>query len=350
MDLLTFRIIGHPIIPDTTWLKVGRGINVLRTDHRSGAGGLLRILQSINPPYDLEQIRPFADLPSHTASPQYIKKIIPAKKTAALAIYTASPQLVSELSAIDAAFYETDRIEFGRRRDFSRWINFVELSGSTRWSEIEPTVRLIHSRLKPDASVAAGLQTTMDSLRGVDRLKDERAARLKGLLQEMRPGLLEKDQPLLDQCLLALDRDRHFQQAKEVVASRLPLFLFISGTGTDGLDLVMPLGAPGQPQGAQAQLPPAEKLQTVLAAQLSLHGERYGCPPIFLLDFSALKLEHHEQAALLETLLGHASRLQCLVAPSDLFLKLCTDLGHQAEKGAQPLLTVIDVPGGTSPK
>jgi len=346
MDLLTFRIIGHPAIPDSSWLKAGRGINVLRTGHGARAGSLLRMLQTINPPYDFEQIHPFADLPSHTSSQQYTKKIILSKKTAALAIFAASPELVAELTAIDAAFYETDRIEFGRRRDFSQWINFVELSGSTRWSEIEPTVRLLLSRCKPESSaVAAGLQATMDSLRGIDRIKDERATRLKELLQALGQGLPENEQPLLDQCLLAIDGDRHFRRAKELVAMRLPLFLLISWTGTGGLDWDKPFGAQGNAPLAPADLPPGEKLQAVLAALIRLHEERHGCPPFFLLDFSELKLKRPEQAALLKTLLGYASRLQCLVAPSGLFLELCTDFSKDAKENAPPLTTCIDVPG-----
>jgi hypothetical protein len=303
------------------------------------------MLQTINPPYDFEQIQPFADLPSHTSNQQYTKKIIPSKKTAALAIFAASPELVTELSAIDAAFYETDRIEFGRRRDFSQWINFVELSGSTRWSEIEPTVSRLLSRIKPDApTIAAGLQTAIESLRGVDRIKDAKATQLKELLQALRQGLPQNEQPLLDQCLQAIDRARHFRQAKELVATRLPLFLFVSGTGTGRLDLDIPFGAQ-ENDPAPADLPPGEKLQAALAALASLHEERYGCPPFFLLDFSELKLERQGQAALLKTLLGYASRLQCLVAPSGLFLELGADLLQDAEKNAQPLMTVIDVPG-----
>jgi hypothetical protein len=326
MDLLTFRIIGHPAIPDSSWLKVGRGINVLRTGHRPQAGGLLRMLQTINPPYNFEQVQPFADLPSHTSSQQCTKKIMLSKKTAALAIFVASPQLVTELTAIDAVFYETDRIEFGRRRDFSQWISFVELSESTRWSEIEPTVRLLLSRSKLEMPAVAGLQTTIESLRGVDRIKDQRATQLKKLLQGLRQGLHENEQPLLDQCLHAIDRDQHFRRAKEVLTSRLPLFLSISGT----------------------DLPSGEKLQAMLTALVSLHEKHYGGPPFFLFDFSELKLERPKQAVLLKTLLGYASRLQCLVAPSDLFLELCADVLKEMKKNEQPLITFIDVPRGTA--
>ena len=70
----------------------------------------------------------------------HTRRINPAKRTIALAVFNATPDLVQELSSIGDWFYETDRIEVGRRFDYSRWINFVELASSTRWSEISSDI------------------------------------------------------------------------------------------------------------------------------------------------------------------------------------------------------------------
>lgn len=379
MHLLTFRVIGHPLLPDSSWLQVGRGLNVLTPCSDEQARASLQTLQTINPPYDFLERQPFGDFPSYTTNHQYTKKIILSKKTAALAIFAAAPILVKELTKIDPIFYETDRIEFGRRRDHSRWINFIELSGSTRWSEIEPIVNSLLSRIRPAApDVVARLQFTMEKLHGTDRIKDERAAQLKEQLQALRILLPENDQPLLDSCLHAVDRAEHFRQAKEIVTAHLPLFLSLPETiigqpdpgtlqanstpwafltanlrqgradpasfeesmhqvnlrlqilhpepplrfRTEGKTLALESTVNSAPV-PYTGLPPTTKFLALMSALAALHDELYNCWPIFLFNFKKLKLPPQQNGDLLNALLRYSSYGQCLVAPNSNFLAVC---------------------------
>lgn len=364
------------------------------------------MLQTVNPPYDFEKTDPFRDLPPFTTGAPHRRKILPSKKTAAIAIFAASSQLIKELVAIDPVFFETDRIEFGRRRDQSRWINFVELSNSTRWSEIESTVRSLLSRIDPNAeSVVELLQNTIANLFSTDRIKGKTAVDLREQLRALRPFLSENDQAQLEQCLYAVDRDEHFRQAKEVFDVALPLFLFVTpsmlgyppqetedfsveetsaalveflinrqkdggqgGTAsskqglhavnrdlpTDKSELNRHIGEE-QPshilEGSLphlavpvAETPPVRRIGTLLSSLASLHKKLHGYEPIFLIDISGMELESVEQADLLRLLLHYSSRWQLFVIPDNPFLALCEGILSDEEEGHQPV-TVIDLSG-----
>ena len=234
MNLLSFRIIGHPLVPDSLWLEVGKGLHVIQAKQPAQAQVLLRLLQTIHPPYDCLSDSPLTDLPPYTTGQHGFNTIAAAKKTVALAIFAASPELVNELAAIDPLFYETGWIELGRRRDCSRWMHFVELSESARWSEIHGTVMglLAHARLKAPQTVNE-FEYALQSWRGTDRIKDQRAHQLKVVLQSLRSMLAADQQSNLDHCLQAVDRAHHFSRAKEMVAARLPMFLSFPTTLAD---------------------------------------------------------------------------------------------------------------------
>ncbi len=176
---------------------------------------LLRLLQTIHPPYDCLSDSPLTDFPQFTTGQHGINKITAAKKTVALAIFAASLELVNELAAIDQLFYETGWIELGRRRDCSRWMHFVELSESARWSEIHGTVMelLAHARLK-DPQMIQEVEFTLQSRRGTDRIKDQRAHQLKVVLQSLLLVLAADQQSSIDHCLQAVDRAHHFSRGK----------------------------------------------------------------------------------------------------------------------------------------
>lgn len=400
MTLLKFRLIGHPAIPDAPWLEVGPGLNVLKTEKEAQGHALLHTLQTINPPYDCRSINPFADFPTHTIGPQFSRKIIPSKKTAALAIFAASPQLVEALAVLDPLFYETGWIELGRRRDYSRWMNFVELSGSARWSEIAAIVNPLLPLVSPEAAPAADdLRAAMGAWRGTDRIKDQHAVQVKAQLHTLRTLLPAEHRARLDPCFQAVDRARHFSQAKEVVAARLPVFLSLPEADTEpaggeaaagtapfaflaarlrelhpdraGLE-----GALGQanlqlgrlhPEGhlqfrwASAALlladtalsepiscterMPVKKIMALMAGLTVLHEAIYGCQPIFLLDCSGFDLNHQERVDLLSELHRFSANRQCLVAPDSGLLALCAAACESPAKKQHPWLRLIDVNG-----
>jgi hypothetical protein len=403
MHLLMFRIIGHPAIPDSSWIEIGGGLNVLKTGDTSQAQALAHTLQTINPPYDINQVEPFRDFPQHLDGPGYRRRIDPSKKTAALAIFAASPQLVRELTTIDPVYYATDRIEFGRRRDYSRWVNFVELAGSSRWSEIEPTISsLLYYAGKIGKEVSEPLRHTVASLRGVDRIKGPVAATLKEHLQTLSPFLKKQHQEQLDQCLNAIDRADHFRRAKDRASAWLPYFVLITAAtiGLDGdaagvarlptgsavpltflaadlaaidddkttwdqrisrLNLLLADLYPGLtlhcgPDGATVtlesrekpapsswlELPPVRRIEALMAAASVLHGQRHGNQPIFLLDVNGMDLQPAEQVDLLQDLLRHCNQWQSLVVPDNDFLHLCIRHLGPGGKDGHALAQLID--------
>jgi hypothetical protein len=398
VNLLTFRLIGHPLFPDSSWLKAGRGVNILRAENSEYGTALLQMLQTINPPYNLEQINPFVDFPLHTFKQPHSRKIILSKKTVALAIFVASPQLVKELAALDPALYDTDRIELGRRRDYSRWINFIELSGSTRWSEIASTVSSLLPLVRPNTeNVVVSLQAAMDTLRGSDRIKGEIATQIKVQLQKLRTILPEEYRSRLDPCFHAIDRSQHFIQAKKVVAARLPLFLYLSeataesstqGVGSDITPFSYLATRLREHSNDQAsfehsvqqvnlrlrmlhpelqlkfrvkeksfslecakdsanllltKLAPVEKIEALMSGLALLHEALYSCDPIFILDINQLNLKTHERIGMVKMLRRYCIYRQCLVAPDSDFLAICVDVCRDSENNELSWMKLIDV-------
>ena len=362
-------------MPDSLWLEVGKGLHIIKAKQPAQAQVLLRLLQTIHPPYDCLSDSPLTDLPPYTTGQHGFNTITAAKKTVALAIFAASPELVNELAAIDPLFYETGWIELGRRRDCSRWMHFVELSESARWSEIYGTVMdlLAHARLKAPQTVNE-FEYALQSWRGTDRIKDQRAHQLKALLQSLRSMLAADKQSSLDHCLQAVDRAHHFIRAKEMVAARLPMFLSIPTTladpsapvGVTDRAFFHALGAqlmvhhPEQTSriGILTQLNPqlnellpalhlqfseeggvvkledtvsislstrplADKIIAFMASLSVLHRAVNGCEPIFLLDCGRIRLQQQDRIDLFKHLLQFCSNRQCLIAPDRDFLKLC---------------------------
>jgi len=392
MILLKFRLIGHPAIPDIPWLEVGPGLNVLKTEKEAQARALLNTLQTINPPYDCRRINPFADFPTHTFGAQITRTIIAAKKTGALALFAASPPLVEALAVLDPLFYETGWIELGRRRDCSRWMNFVELSGSARWSEIATIVTPLLPLIGQEATaVADDLRAALGAWRGTDRIKDQRALQVKAQLHTLRTLLPAEHRARLDPCFQAVDRAMHFSQAKELVAARLPVFLSLPEVAAEPAagaepfaflaarlrdlhpDQVALEGALQQinlqlcrlhPEGLQfrwtddtllltgtelsvplscTEWMPVRKIMALMAGLAVLHEAIYGCQPIFLLDCSGFDLNHQERVDLLSELHRFCANRQCLVAPDSGVLALCAAACESPAKEQNPRLHLIDV-------
>jgi hypothetical protein len=404
MQLLSFRILGHPAIPEVSWLNVGRGVTIIKTDSRAQAEGLINMLQTINPPYDLNLLDPFSDLPQYTVSNHYRKKIIAGKKTAALAFFAASPRLVKELSAIDPAFYETDRIEVGRRRDRSRWMNFVELPGSIRWDEIAPSLRKLLANSQPEATVTfEELQNAMAKLHSTDRIKGQVAAELRKQLETLHHFLSEQERGQLAECLFAIDRAQRFQQAKARVDSFSPLFLPITNETIEGLTKkadgtsdaqkpaalfsfmierlkkaqekqepfeqrlqrinlrlqtlhpelnlnfrvegvsIMLEDLQGSAHLSLAEMIPVRRMKAVLAGLAVMHEELYACYPIFFVALKEMLLKKQEQAELLNFLFIHSSSWQSLVILDKAFFEYCIENADDGGDKGHPPVTVIDL-------
>ncbi|MBM9612875.1 hypothetical protein JWJ90_01085 [Desulfobulbus rhabdoformis] len=374
MHLLKFHIIGHQSFPNTSWIDVGEGVNILATSTIQQAQVLLEALQAINPPYDCRQVEPFADFPAYSQIHPYKRKIIPSKKTAAIAIYTADPALVQTLATIDPLYFETDRIEVGRRRDYSRWMNFVELPASARWKEIYEVLRPLLSHIAPEAGPWRDRFQEMIRLwQETDRLRGERAHQLSIHLRRLRPFLPPQYHGQLNWCCQRVDLAAHFLQAKTVVATSLPIFYALPPTNRahtvsvpltflanrlgerfqEKLKLERTVGRLNrQWQAGQAGIrlevdaesgrpvirsnkfhefhdgdgPIAEGvLASFMQGVALLHQVVYGCDPIFLLDLHRLHLPIQEPSYRLEQLHRICDQFQCLIVPDQALLDVCHD-------------------------
>ncbi len=405
MTLLMFRIIGHPAIANDSWIKVGKGLNVLKTFDAEQAKSLFKMLQTINPLHDSQKSDPFADLPLYTSINKETRRIIPVKKTAVIAIFAAPVQLIKKLAAIDPALFETDRIECGRRRDQSLWLNFVELSSSTRWSEIESSLRGLLSSMGPDAVlVVERLQRTMATLQGSDRIKGKLAVELRNQLEAFQQFLPENEQARLDQCLYAVDRSQHFRQAKDVVANNLPIFLTITGsmlgypgqkadgtpamaTSTTLFDFLVKyleirghadenslkqhlhqininlqaIGPGSVPifreegssiilEGSQGgailpfmEMPPVRRIEMLLSALAATYKSLFDRYPKFLLDIGEVKLVSEEVLDLYNFFIRHFSQWQTLVIADSSFLALCADILSDNKDDKDLPVSILDL-------
>ena len=233
MKLVKARIRSTGKLRESQWFEVSPQLNLFQFPGAKGpeqGRNFLRILQTINPPYAVRTRDPFADLPGSIDQDGHTRRINPAKRTVALAVFNAPPTLVRKLTSIGEWFYETDRIEVGRRLDYSRWINFVELASSTRWSEISSEIEELStksSRIAPESSVPpSDLHTLKPTDRIIGQLPDTLVRWLHTLPQEMQKNCRQ----LIEETDTKIMRAVHFQTARDIVRTRLPLFVVL---GTD---------------------------------------------------------------------------------------------------------------------
>lgn len=228
MKLIQARIRGLGTLTESRWFELSPHLNLFQFSDQKYGKNFLQTLQTINPTYAIKTVKPFAHFAEFTKQGGYTRRVNPAKRTVALAVFSATPSLVKELATVSEWFFETDRIEVGRRLDYSRWINFVELASSTRWSEISAEVHTLldeANRLAPD--LATPLVDTLRTLRPADRIKNELQDQLAHWLQNLPPELWESSRQLIEKTITAVMRAEHFQAARNIVRSRLPLFVVL---------------------------------------------------------------------------------------------------------------------------
>jgi len=236
MQLAQLKIRGLPKLPDTGWIALKPRLSIIRTPDTERARHLIRAIQSINPPWDCRREHPFQSIPAETNTVSgYRKRIAPSKRTIALAVFNCPPSLITELGALFDPLYETDRIEVGRRLDYSRWMNFVEMASSTRWSDVSEAIDQL-------AEYGSGIGMTDQSIRRLiagmkrtDRIKGESMQQLDHWLNRLRarhpsPGTI-------DDLIGTVNRAAYFAEARRIVEQRMPIFL------TCGVDTVSALSA-----------------------------------------------------------------------------------------------------------
>jgi hypothetical protein len=235
MKLIKARIRGLGRTMESRWFALTPHLNLFHFPDDRGRAGFFQALETINPPYSCQRTRPFADFPQLISRQGHFRKIIAGKRTVALAVFNSTPDLVADLATISPLLFNTDRIEVGRRLDYSRWINFVELASSSRWSEISADMnRLLDLARNLAPARAATLVEIINPLRPADRIRNGIQKELAGWLEDLPPGLSADWQQQLDQISAAVLRAEHFQTARQIIEARLPLFFVLGGTPWPG--------------------------------------------------------------------------------------------------------------------
>lgn len=225
MRLLQLKIRGLGDLPETVWLQVGPRCTVIGSASRRSAALFIKAIEALNPLVSCRDTRPFDKIPLETTTPNGYKKLIdPAKRTIAFGIYDSPSSLVHELGDIAAPLYETDRIEVGRRLDLSRWINFVELSASSRWSEVSGEIFRLFSKSGESGCGRNEVAPLIDSLADSDRIKGETAVKLAAWLNDLSKQLPDLD---VSATLEKVERWQRFKEARRLVEKRLPLMISV---------------------------------------------------------------------------------------------------------------------------
>ncbi len=223
MILVKLRLRGLGEIPQTEWVEVAAGLNLLEAQNTAQQRALVDALATINPPYQCREVEPFGDLPRQISRQGRTRRIVPHKRTIAIGVFNSNPDLVQELAKISPVLYETDLIEVGRRLDYSRWINFIELASSTRWSEIAAEVDALLTTGGLDPGSAGQLRRLTETLAPTDRIKGELMTELAACLEAATTGAATDERDRLIDLLHRVLRARHFTKARAVVEKRLPL-------------------------------------------------------------------------------------------------------------------------------
>ncbi|MEW6429231.1 MAG: hypothetical protein AB1568_14485 [Thermodesulfobacteriota bacterium] len=248
MRLLRARVLGHFAVNNSGWFSCSPELTLIVGAAGAGKSTVLRALRSINPPFFEPEPTPFADYPRMVEQGGRQRRVIASKKTAVVTVFACDEPLRAELARIDPVFLETERIEIGRRLDGSRWLTFVEIASSSRWSEVDADM----SRLR-EALGGAGIAEIDEgfafcaTLLPTDRIKGATAARLDRLLSRLDRVAAAADlRGLIARIRHAVSRAERFGKARRLVLRHLPVMLFLRADSL--LQTVLdPQGLRGQP-------------------------------------------------------------------------------------------------------
>lgn len=229
MKLLQAKLRGTGPLINSNWFQLSGGLNQFHFADPLEGTLFLRSLQTLNPLFSCSAEDPFKNLPHFEKRGNYQRHIQPEKRTIALGVFAATAKLVHELGELDQNLYETDRIEIGRRLDYSRWLNFVELSSSTRWKEVKENICALLELLPQQSSHKNEAITFTQTLASTDRVKGTVADKLLFFIEHIEENTKSKD--IYDETVELIERDKHFQTARQVVLKRLPLLIYFNSNG-----------------------------------------------------------------------------------------------------------------------
>ncbi len=223
MELSQVKVRGLQGLENTGWLSIHPHITLIESATAEQAQHFLAALETINPVRDIKQSDPFSTYLPFTKLNGHTRRIAPEKKTAAYGIFIALPQLVHKLGYINTMFYETDRIEVGRRLDFSRWISFVELPGSSKIEEFEKKAAPIFAALSQQQREE--YENLVSSWQFNDRISGQLAIQLREWWINTTKGSSER--ALSAECLKIIELEHETNKARNIVEGAMPFTLFI---------------------------------------------------------------------------------------------------------------------------
>lgn len=329
MKLIKAKLRGTGPVIESNWFQLSTHLNQFHFPSPQKGTAFLRALQTLQPPFSCRQTDPFVALPRYEKKEGHTRHIQAGKRTIALGVFTTTTKTVTELGLLDNNLYEADRIEIGRRLDYSRWLNFVELSSSTRWQEIKAAIiELLRPMEQIDLKRYSEAISFTSAIKTVDRIKDGLADKLLFHLRDLK--IQQSNDTLYEEVTRLIRRAEHFQAARKLVFQRLPLFIYFNEQG----DINHPLLTPATPTGEDhlelrhyieqqaikigpihSRLPPQtvlEKLKSGIQLSLLVSKELQRTDPIFLFDAPDTNI-HQDQHDQLRQLLTHTAKSkQCL--------------------------------------
>ncbi len=321
--LKNIRIRGLGNVIDSQWFEIGNDLTFFALPEDFNRQGFLEALQTINPPYAIEEKEPFREYPFITRQGRFQKRVRPHRRTIAFAIFIAQSNFVKKLAEITPHLYEADRIEVGRRFDYSRWINFVEIAGSTRWGEIRRAVMGMTKEHRH--AFSPFLQEKIQGLKQTDRvINDFRELLHRALLMALEnENNGEKRKKLYELCFV-VQRQEHFRMARLSVERHLPRFDIINGAKLHRLSY--------EAEGRHDIAVVAEYVDSVFSGSESRGETR----PIVLVDEPDLQLGAREKAFLRDYAVNITKKCQCLYFLHE------TELAEVADMGGR-VVTMADI-------
>lgn len=223
MQLLQAKIRCLKHVADSGWFKPGRKLTILTGPRKESVSEVLRGLEVLNPLYEVEQIKPFADHPRTWQQGSYRRQVVREKKTAVTAVFSSNPSLVQALARLDDSLIQTDRIELGRRLDYSRWVSFVELPASARWSDISEKISALTDAIEDSVNSANATNGAfIESCRNSDRIKGPLAQKCRDWLIRHSSNWSGEQYNLYRECLHEVDLHERFKLANRLIKEYLP--------------------------------------------------------------------------------------------------------------------------------
>ncbi|MCB2182317.1 MAG: hypothetical protein KQH63_09850 [Desulfobulbaceae bacterium] len=251
MQLFRCRVAGHFILHNSDWFTIHARMTTITGPTGSGKSTLLKALGSLNPPFCHPDPAPFADFPQYVRSGKHTRRVIPAKKTAAIGVFICDDLLRNTLAEIDPVFMKTDRIEVGRRLDSSRWITYVEISASSRWSELAPYLEKMRRIADPtENSLFDEWWQECETIQAAERIKGNLAERANrffdGLTEHARA---KNNQDLLQKVRFIVNREARFKKAREITGNSLPVLFYLHKENllSSGINVDQPAGKVHEP-------------------------------------------------------------------------------------------------------